>query len=263
MTDRQKEILRMIISEYTQTAMPIGSNDLVKKHHLPFSSATLRNEMLSLEKQGYLQKAHISSGRIPTDEGYRYFIDNLVERKDTSIDYQKKLELELLKMRTHNIHLERSVGKMLSSMSKCLVISGVLEKGEYQNFGIHNLLEACLPVRQGTEFTNLDDFSKITTVLDSIDEKINKVLAKAEKGEVKIFVGKENPIKEIQGSSMIVSKYKDSEGNDKVIALIGPKSMKYQKNKKLIEFAKKLLTGGGSSKMILFMMGSEAVVKFL
>lgn len=253
MTDRQKEILRMIISEYTQTAMPIGSNDLVKKHKLPFSSATLRNEMLSLEQQGYLQKAHISSGRIPTDEGYRYFIDNLVERKDTSIDYQKKLELELLKMRTHNIHLERSVGKMLSSMSKCLVISGVLEKGEYQNFGIHNLLE-------GPEFTNLDDFSKITTVLDTIDEKIDKILAKAEKGEVKIFIGKENPIKEIQDSSMIVSKYADNEGNDKVIALIGPKSMKYQKNKKLIEFAKKLL-GSGGSKIVLFMIGSEVIVR--
>ncbi len=254
MTIRQKEILRMIIKEYTQTAMPIGSNDLVKKHKLPFSSATLRNEMLSLEKQGYLEKAHISSGRIPTDEGYRYFIDNLVERKDTSIDYQKKLELELLKMRTHNIHLERSVGKMLSSMSKCLVISGVLEKGEYQNFGIHNLLE-------GPEFTNLDDFSKITTVLDTIDEKIDKVLAKAEKGEVKIFIGKENPIKEIQDSSMVVSRYEDKEGQDKVIALIGPKSMKYNKNKKLIEFAKKLLGAGGANKVVLLMLGSEVVVK--
>ncbi len=256
MTNRQKEILRMIISEYTQTAMPVGSNDLVKKHKLPFSSATLRNEMLSLEKQGYLQKAHISSGRIPTDEGYRYFIDNLVERKDTSVDYQKKLELELLKMRTHNIHLERSVGKMLSSMSKCLVISGVLEKGEYQNFGIHNLLE-------GPEFTNLDDFSKITTVLDTIDEKIDKVLAKAEKGEIKIFIGKENPIKEIQESSMIVSKYEDREGQAKVIALIGPKSMKYGKNKKLIEFAKKLLGTGSASKALLLMIGSEVFLKII
>ena len=255
MTDRQSEILRMIISEYTQAAVPVGSNDLVKKHKLPFSSATLRNEMLSLEKQGYLQKAHISSGRIPTDEGYRYFIDNLVERKDTSIDYQKKLELELLKMRTHNIHLERIVGKMLSSMSRCLVISGALEKGEYQNFGIHNLLD-------GPEFTNLDDFSKITTVLDTIDEKIDKVLAKAEKGEVKVFIGKENPIKEIQESSMIVSRYEDEKGVDKVIALIGPKSMKYQKNKKLIDFAKKLLGGSGANKAVLFILGSEVIIKF-
>jgi transcriptional regulator of heat shock response len=159
-------------------------------------------------------------------------------------------------MRTHNLHLERSVGKMLSSMSKCLVISGVLEKGEYQSFGIHNLLE-------GPEFTNLDDFSKITTVLDTIDEKIDKVLAKAEKGEVKIFVGKENPIKEIQESSMIVSKYEDKQGENKVIALIGPKSMKYSKNKKLIEFAKKLLIGGTASKAILFTIGSEVVVRFI
>ena len=254
MTTRQEEILKIIIKEYTENGLPVGSKELVKKYKLPFSSATLRNEMLSLEKQGFLEKAHISSGRIPTDDGYRYFIDNLVERRDSSIDYQKKLELELLKMKSKNVQLERSVGKMLSTMSKCLVISGTLEKGEYQNFGIHNLLE-------GPEFTNLDDFSKITTVLDTIDEKIDKVLKKAEKGEIKIFIGKENPIKEIQGSSMVVSRYEDQEGNDKVIALIGPKGMKYQKNKKLIEWAKKLLKGGGAVKVVLLLVGSEVIAK--
>jgi heat-inducible transcriptional repressor len=256
MTERQAEILKIIIKEYAQDGLPVGSKELVKKYKLPFSSATLRNEMAVLEKDGFLQKAHISSGRIPTDDGYRYFIDNLVERRDTSVEYQKKLELELLKMKTQNVQLERSVGKMLSTMSKCLVISGVIEKGEFQNFGIHNLLES-------PEFSSLDDFSRITTVLDTIDEKIDKVLQRAEKGEVKIFIGKENPVKEIQNSSMIVSRYEDLEGKDRVIALIGPKSMKYQKNKKLIEFAKKLLKGRGGNRAILWLIGSEIIGLFL
>jgi transcriptional regulator of heat shock response len=255
MTKRQAEILKIIIKEYAQNGLPVGSKELVKKYKLPFSSATLRNEMVVLEEDNFLQKAHVSSGRIPTDEGYRYFIDNLVERKDTSVEYQKKLELELLKMKTQNIQLERSVGKMLSSMSKCLVISGAITQGEYQNFGIHNLLE-------GPEFTNLDDFSKITTVLDTIDEKIDQVLKRAEKGEIKIFIGKENPVKEIQNSSMIVSRYEDQKGQDKVIALIGPRSMKYQKNKKLIEFAKRLLRSGGTKKIILFMVGGDVIFRF-
>ncbi len=235
MTKRQEKILKIIIKEYTSNAVPVGSNDLVKKYNLPFSSATLRNEMAKLEKLGFIQKTHISSGRIPTDQGYRYFIDHLIERRESSLAYQKKLELELLKMRTRNIQLERSVGKILSTLSKCLVISGVLDKGEFQNFGIHNLLES-------PEFTSLDNLSKITTLLDTIDEKINQILKQAEKGEVKIFIGKENPVKEIQNSSMIVSRYEDSEGKDRIIALIGPKSMKYQKNKNLLELAKKLLS---------------------
>jgi len=234
LTERQKKILKIIIKEYIDSVVPVGSKELVEKYNLPFSSATVRNEMAILEKMGFLQKTHISSGRIPTDKGYRYFIDYLAERREVSVRYQKKLELELLKMRVRNVQLERSVGKILSTLSKCLVISGVVDRGEYQNFGIHNLLES-------PELNNLDDFSKITVVLDNIDEKINKILAKAEKGEVKIFIGKENPIREIRGTSMIVSRYEDKDGHDRVIALIGPKSMKYQKNKKLIEFAKKLL----------------------
>ncbi len=256
MTERQEQILKIIIKEYAETGVPVGSKELVKRYKLPFSSATLRNEMVLLEKKGLLEKAHISSGRIPTDDGYRYFIDNLVERQDTSLEYQKKLELKLLKMKTQNVQLERTVGKMLSTMSKCLVISGALDKGEFQSFGIHNLLES-------PEFSSLDDFSRITTVLDTIDEKIDKVLRRAEKGEVKIFIGKENPVKEIQNSSMIVSRYEDLEGKDRVIALIGPKSMKYQKNKKLIEFAKKLLKGRGGSRAILWLIGSEIIGLFL
>ncbi len=257
MTSRQKQILKIIIKEYTETAIPVGSKELVVKYKLPFSSATLRNEMVALEKEGLLKKAHISSGRIPTDKSYRYFVDHLVERKDTSVEYQKKLELELLKMRTQNIKLERNVGKMLSTMSKCLVISGAIDSGEYQSFGIHNLLDS-------PELTNLDDFSKITTVLDTIDEKVDAILKKAEKGEVKILIGKENPVKEIQDSSMVVSHYEDKDGKDRIIALIGPKNMKYGKNKKLIEFAKKLLRGGGASKVaVLFLVGGEAIVKFM
>ena len=78
MKDRQKEILRCIVAMYIETAAPVGSFQIVKKFRFNCSSATIRNEMAELEQNGFLRQPHTSAGRVPTDEGYRYFIDDLV-----------------------------------------------------------------------------------------------------------------------------------------------------------------------------------------
>ncbi len=78
LTPRQQNILRIIISEYIQTGSPIGSKTLVAKYNLGVSSATVRNEMAALEEQGYLTQPHTSAGRIPTEQGYRYFVEKLM-----------------------------------------------------------------------------------------------------------------------------------------------------------------------------------------
>ena len=76
---RQKELLKTIVEEYVKSARPVGSKALCKKFKC--SSATIRNDMAALENLGYLEKTHISSGRIPSEEGYRYYVDNLMEAK--------------------------------------------------------------------------------------------------------------------------------------------------------------------------------------
>ncbi len=78
LTPRQQNILRIIISEYIQTGTPIGSKTLVAKYNLGVSSATVRNEMAALEERGYLTQPHTSAGRIPTEQGYRYFVEKLM-----------------------------------------------------------------------------------------------------------------------------------------------------------------------------------------
>ena len=78
LTPRQQNILRIVISEYIQTGTPIGSKTLVTKHNLGVSSATVRNEMAALEERGYLTQPHTSAGRIPTEQGYRYFVEKLM-----------------------------------------------------------------------------------------------------------------------------------------------------------------------------------------
>jgi len=78
LTERQQHILRLIISDYIQSGEPIGSKRLVEQHRLRVSPATVRNEMAALEEAGYLMQPHTSAGRVPTEEGYRYFVEKLM-----------------------------------------------------------------------------------------------------------------------------------------------------------------------------------------
>ncbi|MBK9181077.1 MAG: heat-inducible transcription repressor HrcA [Acidimicrobiales bacterium] len=75
--DRKAAILRAVVEEYIETAVPVGSSHVLRASALPVSSATVRNEMVALEQEGYLRQPHTSAGRVPTDKGYRWFVDHL------------------------------------------------------------------------------------------------------------------------------------------------------------------------------------------
>ena len=91
LTKRQESILKLIVEHYVKLAKPISSNSICKK--LKCSSATVRNEMVSLEEKGLLEKTHTSSGRIPSEEGYRYYVDNLMELKKMNAEDMLKLQI--------------------------------------------------------------------------------------------------------------------------------------------------------------------------
>ena len=92
LTDRQLLILQVIIEDFIQSAQPVGSRSLSKKEEITFSSATIRNEMSDLEDLGFIEKTHTSSGRVPSEKGYRYYVDHLL-----SPQVLKKNEMRLLK----------------------------------------------------------------------------------------------------------------------------------------------------------------------
>jgi heat-inducible transcriptional repressor len=81
LTERRQRLLQYIVDEYVLSAQPVGSNMLVEKYHLPVSSATIRNEMAALEDEGYVVQPHTSAGRIPTDAGYRYYVEALMREE--------------------------------------------------------------------------------------------------------------------------------------------------------------------------------------
>src|SRR5216110_3610294 len=87
--ERQRDLLRAVIREYIATAQPVASGALVRRYALPLSSATVRNELAELEDLGLLTHPHTSAGRVPTDLGYRYFIESLMP--DTSLQPEEQL----------------------------------------------------------------------------------------------------------------------------------------------------------------------------
>jgi heat-inducible transcriptional repressor len=233
MNERLKKILASVIEEYTNTAIPVGSKVLVEKYGFKISPATIRNDMVELERDGFLHQPHTSAGRIPTDKGYRFFVEEMMGEQKLSMTDQKKLQAEVLKLKAQNHRLSRTTAKLLSSLSGNLAITG--QENDFYDFGMSELLAK-------PEFQAIDEFCRVAEVLDYIDENIDTILAKVKDGETKIFIGHENPIKEISNCSMVVSPYTTKEGERGVLAIIGPKRMKYAKNKSLLDYVRKLIS---------------------
>jgi heat-inducible transcriptional repressor len=240
MEQRHKKILAAVVEEYTNSAIPVGSKVLADKYDLEVSSATIRSGMLELEKAGFLHQPHTSAGRIPTDKGYRYFVEEIMGEQKLTVSDQKKMQTEILKLKAQNQRLSRTTAKLLSSFSGNFAISGL--KKDLYDFGIGGLLD-------NPEFQKADEFCRVAEALDYIDESIDAILSDVKDGEIKIFIGKENPIKNISNCSMMVSPYKTKSGERGVLAIVGPKRMKYAKNKSLLDYVRKLM--GPSAAIIL------------
>ena len=82
LTERQKTLLMLVIRDYIEMAQPVGSKALVERYHLDLSSATVRNELSSLDEMGYLRQPHTSAGRVPTEEGYRFFVGQMMHQAE-------------------------------------------------------------------------------------------------------------------------------------------------------------------------------------
>ena len=99
LTPRQETLLGLIIREYVESAGPVSSGALVEKYHLGLSSATVRNEMVTLTQAGYLRQPHTSAGRVPTEQGYRYFVQRLAGEADLPLDERNTISHQFHQMR--------------------------------------------------------------------------------------------------------------------------------------------------------------------
>jgi heat-inducible transcriptional repressor len=109
MDSRKRKILQAITDDYIASAEPVGSRTIAHKYHLGVSPATIRNEMADLEEMGYLEQPHTSAGRIPSDKGYRFYVDSLMNRKGITYD----------EVRVFHTELEKAVDSTLEEIIQC------------------------------------------------------------------------------------------------------------------------------------------------
>lgn len=236
MNTRQQQILEVIVREYVDTAQPVSSRILNKKYKLSTSSATIRAEMKKLEEEGYLYQPHTSAGRIPTDKGYRFFINSLMESKKELTPREQEVLRQNLSTSKEASRLMPKVACLLADMSSNLAISGLLDIDEPEIYkaGVGKLLREL-------ELESRDHFYRVTQVLDYLDRNIEELFDIVQDETFGIYIGEENPIKQMKGLSMIVSGQKLKSGNRGLIAILGPRRMKYDRNIALIEYMRDLL----------------------
>ncbi len=226
LSQRQQYILKLIIEDYIRSAEPIGSKLLAEKFHLGVSSATVRNEMAELERQGYLDQPHTSAGRIPTEKAYIFYIQNLQEQQ--VVQGRPLEEFENTHERYENSI--KGIAKRLVEVSGETAIIAFDPNWSYYT-GVSNLLHK-------PDFRNLEMTRTISDLIDQFDEVIHRMFGTVPE-EPHIYLGMNNPF----GREMatILVRYKDKNEHTGLIGLVGPLRMNYPKNIALVERARDVI----------------------
>lgn len=220
LTQRQIDILQAIISEYNETGEPVGSEVLEKKYKLGVSPATIRNEMVTLSKNGYLSKSHFSSGRIPSAKGYRFYIQNLMKKRDLSTFDEVAYKNSIWDERDDEHRLMAHAVKVLAQRTGLLSLVATNE-GDIYYSGVANLLDK-------NEFLNLDVSRNLFTLLDETFfwESILKRFYTIDENVV-FILGEEdfhNPI--FEPCASVFANFDTGEKKG-IIGVVGPKRMYY------------------------------------
>lgn len=161
LTDRQIQILKAIIEEYIETAEPVGSQTLDKKHSLGISPATIRNEMVKLTESNFLKQPHTSAGRVPTPMALKFYIQNLMRQKELSVTDEVQVKEKIWDYRLKADKLLREAVKALSDKTHTLAIA-TTNDGDIYYSGTANLLDML-------EFYDMITTKNLLIVLDRVD----------------------------------------------------------------------------------------------
>src|SRR3989338_2947400 len=230
---RQQKILAAIVKEYSETANPVGSKELVDRYNFKESPATIRNEMAALEKSGFIFQPHKSAGRVPTDKGYRYFVNELMRRFELSEKERRLLKGELIKLQVQHEQLGRSISNLLSQASGQAAFA--LLPNSASSTGLSQII--CEP-----EFADSKQMKQVAQLLEHIDEHASKLIKKSEV-TAEAFIGREAKFPVPKNLSLVVSNVKMKDGKKGVIGIIGPKRMAYAKNLSILNYLAKLIAG--------------------
>jgi heat-inducible transcriptional repressor len=125
LTERRAQVLRLIVADYIETATPVGSEQIVRRHRLELSPATIRNEMARLEEDGFITHPHTSAGRLPSDMGYRTYVETLMEEPNVSPDERRRILHQFHQSATElSEWLQLAASVLAQSLRNAAVVSG-------------------------------------------------------------------------------------------------------------------------------------------
>jgi len=232
--DRKQEVLKAIIQHFINTGEPVGSNTIMVSYKFSVSPATIRNDMASLEKEEFIFQPHTSAGRVPTDKGYRTYVNELAD-----VNAERAFALETL----HNLQKEFAIEQakekiyegvsLLSRATQNVSFATLPDNARTFYLGLSNVL------RQPEFLNDTIRASQVIEVLEKHDNFITLLQKLKIDDTIQSFIGKENILPQIQSCSLMVTKY-ELKGFTGYIGLLGPTRMNYPFNQVILEEIKKL-----------------------
>ncbi len=233
---RRKEILLAAIELYLDHALPVSSGTLRKTRKLDLSSATVRNVLAELEEVGFLTHPHTSAGRMPTDDGYRYYLNVLMKKK--------KLDQEEVGFINKIFEFKvRELGDLLEETSRILsdfthytsLVSMQDDEGQ------HIVLEGLRHLLEHPEFQDLARARRIMEALETREvlfDLINRHFTE----KTHVYIGKECQYAPMESCAVIVTRYGDPQKRKGRLAVIGPKRMAYDQVIPLLDYLSEAVT---------------------
>jgi heat-inducible transcriptional repressor len=222
MTERQIAILTAIIEQYAEIASPVGSVTLAKLFNV--SSATVRSEMAKLEELGFIAQPHTSAGRIPTDKGYRFYV-NLLTNQQQPEQVDRSARAIEARVSNHGTRADRAIRSAVDSLVDLTQNLGLATIGdELYLAGMGNLFSQ-------PEFTGGVHAQNVARLLDNLEPWLREA---APNEPLNVFIGSENPIGKSSGATLIISRFRSPYSDNSYIGVLGPTRQSYGRVMRLV-----------------------------
>lgn len=227
MTERQARILSAIVEQYAEVAAPVGSVTMAKLFNV--SSATIRAEMAQLEDLGMITQPHTSAGRIPTDKGYRFYVNQISGVQQLPDRGMKAIESRVT---NYSTHADRAIRSAVDSLVELTHNLGLATIGDqlYMS-GMGNLFGQ-------PEFASGQHVRQVATLLDNLEPWLRET---APNEPLNVYIGTENPIGKSSGCSLIISRFRSPYSDASYIGVLGPTRQSYGRVMGLVGHAGKML----------------------
>jgi heat-inducible transcriptional repressor len=228
MSPRQEKILAAIVEQYAEVASPVGSTLLSKAFGV--SSATIRAEMAELERLGFIMQPHTSAGRVPTDKGYRHYVNSLQESEST---HNGRRAERALTARVESGGLpERTIRNAVDTLVELTHNLGLATIGnQLYMSGLSNLFGQ-------PEFMHGAQVQQVARLLDNLEPWLKEA---APNEPLSVYIGRENPIGRTAGASLIISRFRSPYSDRSYIGILGPTRQQYRDVMGLVQRAGKTL----------------------